>query len=110
MPYRYILTFQSNEGMVCAGIMSTGVRREKLGNEATIFTAELYAILNTMEDIDGHQGRRFIIYWDSQSAIKALRNYNTNHPTLSKIYKWLVEVTSRHKRVSICSVPSHRGI
>ena len=43
---------KSNEGTGCAGVLTTEVRREKLGNEATIFTAELYVILNAMEDID----------------------------------------------------------
>ena len=90
--------------------MATGIRREKLRNEATIFTAELYAILNAMENIDRHQGRRFIIYSDFQNAIKAIRNYNTNHPILGKIHKWLLEMASRHKSVSKCWVPSYIGI
>jgi hypothetical protein len=47
---------------------------------------------------------------DSLSALQAIDKYNSNHPIVLEIQRWLIRFASRHKYVQLCWVPGHCGI
>ena len=80
---------------------------------SSIFTAELYAIFNSLRYIfsKGSIGERYIIYSDSQSVLASLKRLMPNHHLVQEIQEWLVLLHSRRRiRVGFCWVPAHVGI
>ena len=100
---------KSAEGTGCASVQPAK-KRAKLNNNSSVFTAELHAILELMEDIEDHAGRKYTVFTDSQSAIKAINSYGRFHPLIHKIQKWLVQIATRRKSVKFCWVPCHIGV
>jgi kelch-like protein 2/3 len=94
----------------CATISGVETLSRKLNPQSTIFTAELYAILDAMNFIDSSDTTNHTIFSDSQSAIQAIQLYNNNHPIVMEINTWLIRLSSRHKIIRLCWVPSHIGI
>ena len=69
----YTDSSKSAAGTGCASIQQVKKRRAKLNSNAFVSTAELYATLELMEDIEP-AGRRCTVFTDSQSAIKAINS------------------------------------
>ena len=84
----------------------------KLSSSASIYTAELNAIINAMNMVYHTNQKSFVIYRysDSKSALESLNNYNSSHPLVQKAQEWLFRICCRHKSVSFCLVPAHVGI
>lgn len=81
-----------------------------LPKKASIFTAELTAIVKSLEVISKINGRKFTIYSDSYSALTAIKQYNPSHPILSRIQDWLCKLRAYYKEIQFCWVPAHIGI
>ena len=82
----------------------------KLDNKASIFTAELYSILKSLQVIERSNNRKFTILCDSKSAIQKINSLYSDHPIVSKIQDYIIMLHSRHKSICICWVPSHINI
>ena len=67
------------------------VRSGRLTNEASIFTAEMYAVRLALKDIisNNNQGNSFTIFSDSQSAILALKPNVRASPLAEEIIRTL---------------------
>ena len=94
----------------CAALLRNNIIKRKLNENSTIFTAELYAILDALLMIHNSQSTNFIIFSDSRSVLHAIQIYNSSHPVVVKIMAWLVRLAARQKVVQLCWVPSHVGI
>ena len=82
----------------------------KLLGTSSIYTAELYAILETLRTLDGDSGNRFTIFSDSSSSLKGIQQLNSNHPIISSIQSKIIELHRCGKIVDLCWVPSHINI
>jgi ribonuclease HI len=82
-----------------------------LGRYATVFQAEIYAILACAYEIQ-HQNRpeRYMsICSDSQAALKALQAIKTMSPLVQQCQRALNDISTRHA-VGLFWVPRHAGI
>ena len=101
---------KSSNGVGCAVIHESDAYVTKLPDSASVFTAELTAVVGALDLIFHHEGKKFVIYSDSKSALNSLGKYNPFHPLIQKAQEWLFRISCRHKSVSFCWVPSHVGI
>lgn len=101
---------KTEEG-VGASIYSTYITKMfKLPDFCSIYTAEAYAISQTLEVIKQHKINKAIILSDSLSSLKSIRN--TNHPnTISKIIQNQISLLNiNNQNVKLLWIPSHVGI
>ena len=101
---------KTQDGVGIAIVHNEDSRIAKLSDNASIFTAELTAILKSLEYVNKIEGKRFTIYSDSYSALTAIKQFNPSHPLIWKIQEWLCWLASRYKSVQFCWVPAHVGI
>ena len=67
---------KSPNGVGCAVVHKDGSHVGKLSDYASVFTAELKAILEALKLINQSKYKKFVIYTDSSSAITALKESN----------------------------------
>ena len=101
---------KSKEGVGCAVVHNGTSYVAKLPDSASVFSAELTAIVQALELINQSKKREFVIYSDSWSAIESLRKFNSFHPLIQKAQEWLFRFSCRKKSVCFCWVPAHVGI
>jgi len=87
-----------------------GSRRGALPPDATVFTAELTAIQVALSLVDGSRNRKWTIYTDSLSSLKAVRQMYPRHPIVQKIQTALVSYQRENIGITFCKVPSHIGV
>ena len=81
-----------------------------LPREASIFTAELSAILKALSIIRNSIPLSWTVFSDSQAAIQAIAHPNPKHPLVRSIQSLLIELQNLNKKISFCKVPSHVGV
>ena len=81
-----------------------------LPTEASIFTAELQAIIRALTVIENLPHLRWTIFSDSQSSLQALVHLNPKNPLVQKIHTALIKLQNQHKTICFCKVPSHVGV
>jgi ribonuclease HI len=85
--------------------------QRSLNAMASIFTAELYAILMALKIIRMLPHINFVIFSDLRSAILATRKIGSSHPLVQEIQMWLYKISSIYKKsIILCWVPAHVGI
>ena len=78
---------------------------------ASIFTAELFAIILGLELIRHIPRRNYTIYTDSRSAFQALNQYTPKNAFVTKIKELLHYIrTALQITIQFCWTPSHIGI
>ena len=77
---------------------------------ASVFTAELSAILASIKIIKKKRSQKFIVYTDSRSAVEALKNYYPKNTLVQEIKYSLHRLCERGIEVEICWIPAHVGI
>ena len=82
----------------------------RLSNNASIFTAELTALVKSLEVISTIKGRNFTVFTDCYSVLLSIKCFNSFNPLVQKIQAWLHRLASRFKKVQFCWVPAHVGI
>ena len=68
----------------------------KLSSSASIYSAELTAVINAMNVAYHTNQKSFVIYSDSKSALEGLNN--SSHPLVQKAQEWLFRIFCRHKK------------
>ena len=101
---------KSENGVGCAVIHEDEAYPAKLPDCASIFTAELTAVVAALDLVYHSSESKFVIYSDSWSALEAIKKFNSFHPLIQKVQEWLFWISCRHKSVHFCWVPSHVGI
>ena len=80
----------------------------KLPPEASIYTAELYAIKTALQTILGDAGNgNFTIFSDSQSALLALKSNSSKSPIAEETKNLMHIASEKNVAVDICWVPGH---
>jgi ribonuclease HI len=78
---------------------------------ASVFTAELHAILMALHILRMLPLMNFTIFSDSKSALFSLSTNNRTHPLIQEIQSWLFRIASVYKKnIQFCWVPGHVGI
>ena len=97
-------------GVGCAVVYKDTSYITKLPEFASVFTAEITAIIQALELICHSKQRNFVIYSDSKSVLESLSKYNAFHPLIQKAQEWLFRISCRLKSVCFCWIPAHVGI
>ena len=98
-------------GVGCAVVSPTSCWEGRLPDVASIFTAELSAILHALVMIFNMDGSHFVVHSDSQSVLLSLKQFMPVHPLVRQAQEWLYRIHSRYKKsVCFCWVPAHVGI
>ena len=109
-----ILTFtdgsKTMEGVGCAFVAGRDTRSFTLPANASIFTAELAAIMKALCFIEVGDENRHVILTDSLSGLLALRTLYPSHPLVQDILALLTTLHRARKLVKFCWIPSHVGI
>ena len=82
----------------------------KLPNTASSYTAEAYAVLNSMHHIEQNSQSSFTIFSDSLSLLQALEQTNSNNPIIIEIQSNIIKLYRLQKNITFCWVPSHIDI
>ena len=101
---------KSKDGVGCAVIYGDSSYVAKLPDFASIFTAELSAVIKALDLAYNSKKKNFVIYSDSKSTLDSLNKYNSFHPLIQKAQEWLFKISNKHKCVRFCWVPAHVGI
>ena len=81
-----------------------------LPDKASIFTAELEAIVSALHYIKiTTKNNKIVVFGDSKSVLQALLS-KWDHPTVQTIMRFLVFLHTLYKTVIFCCLPSHMGI
>ena len=78
--------------------------------DASIFTAEMMAIMYSTLIIKKSNATHFTIYTDSRSSIEALANYEHKDSLVKKTKILLHKLSERGKHAELCWIPSHIGV
>ena len=102
--YTHIFTDGSKDGdkTAAAFICQYFEFSKRLSDKASIFTAELEAIVSALRFIKiTNNNNKFIVFGDSKSALQALLS-KWDHPTVQTIMRFLVFLHTVHKTVIFC--------
>ena len=99
---------KSENGVAASAVSLRGQRTIKLMAESSIFTAELCGILCALQVVAATYHRQYVIFTDSQSALKVIEHYDSTNPLVSKIVKWVTKM--KEKTIIFCWCPAHVGI
>ena len=82
----------------------------RLPSHASIFSAELKAILVALDCMKVSTKKQFILFSDSLSALQAIRNHKLDNTLVMQIILRYNKLLSLGKNMGFCWVPSHAGI
>ena len=102
---------KSNESMGFAAVFPNTTSGGRLTREASIFTAELYAINAAVHEIlkGTINGNWFTIFSDSRSALLALTSDSSLSPILDET-KELIRRAEEDNIIDLCWVPGHVNV
>jgi ribonuclease HI len=90
-----------------AFVWNNEYQKFNLGKSATIFTAELFAILKSIEKSLSISNEHFIIFSDSLSALQAIDNIYSKNPIVQRIHE---SIRNSQNYYVFFWIPSHMGI
>ena len=99
---------KQDEKVVCSVISPNFTDSIRLPDNSSIFTAEAKAIDIALYHIRHQSGKQFIIYSDSLSVLKSLKNLHHRNPLIQQILKYYYLLVS--KDIIFCWLPSHCNI
>ena len=101
---------KSEAGVGIAAIFPEKILASKLPAMASVFTAELRAILLALAYMLRLPNPNYVLYSDSKSALIAVNNSFSPLPLVREIHWWIRLLSSRGKSVLFCWTPAHVGI
>ena len=97
--------------MACATVFpSNTVISMRLPDSASIFTAEVWAIIKALEQIKDSLASKYIVFTDSLLCLQTLHHMKLEHPLIGMMIRKCVFLNSAKKDIVFCWVPSHTGI
>ena len=111
--YIPVYTDGSRDGnsVACATVFPSDTELSmRLPDSASIFTAEIWAIITALEEIKNASESKFIIFTDSLSCLQALLYMKLEHPLIGMAIRKCVFLNIANKDIILCWVPSHVGI
>jgi ribonuclease HI len=91
----------------CAFIWNDLQQKFNLNSNATVFSAELFAMLKAIESTISTSQTHFIIFSDSLSSIQAITNIFSKNPLVQRI---LDTIGYSNNQYVFCWIPGHTGI
>ena len=82
----------------------------RLPDSASVFTAEVWAIIKVLEQIKDSIASKYIVFTDSLSYLQALHYMKLEHPLIGMVIRKCVFLNIAKKDIAFCWVPSHTGI
>uniref|UniRef100_A0ABD2WLB7 RNase H type-1 domain-containing protein n=1 Tax=Trichogramma kaykai TaxID=54128 RepID=A0ABD2WLB7_9HYME len=82
----------------------------KISDSASIFTAECSALIFTIDKIIEKRVGNYIIFSDSESALKALNSFSSESPLIYMIRHKLQLASQYNININLVWIPSHVGI
>ena len=101
---------KSEEGVGFAAISQRFTILSSLPSYASVFTAELFAIKNTLIYIRDNNINNIVIYTDSLSALQAIDSYSLTNPLVTEIKVLLSKSIENKFSIILCWIPSHIGL
>jgi ribonuclease HI len=101
---------KEDEKVAAAAVSDGRVSLCRLPDNASIFTAELRAILMATKIIETSHRKNFLILVDSISCIQAIENRNWSNPNVLEILIKLHHLVSSGISITFMWIPSHIGI
>lgn len=101
---------KSDMGVGAAFVVNNETFKFSLLPYISSFSAELYAIQQSLLHILNSGFNKTVIFSDSKSCIDALTDTLTKNDTLNSLHQILNVLTCLNKKVVFCWVPSHVGI
>ena len=103
---------KSTEGVGFAAVFPNPTSGGRLTGEASIFTAELYAINAAMHEIlkGTIDGNPFTIFSDSKSALLALRSDSSFYPIVVETKELIQRAKEDNIIIDLCWVPGHVNV
>ena len=101
---------KSEEKVGFACILPSVTFKKNLPPQASIYTAELCAILSAISLAMPLLSSNFTIFSDSKSALQAVTNKFSKHPIVKEIHVWLNILAKKGKIFNFCWIPSHIGL
>nr|XP_053636901.1 uncharacterized protein LOC128691938 isoform X1 [Cherax quadricarinatus] len=98
---------KSSDGVGFPALFPDSVVRGHLLSSASIFTAELYAILPALIRIASMPVPSFVVVSDSLSALQAILKFDTPNSLVLCIQLCLRCISTKHKHIVFCWVPGH---
>ena len=97
---------KSPEGVGLAVVIQDNVTNKKLPSSASIFTAELRAILTAVMLSIRYEDHNFIIFSDSKSALQSVCDSFSRNPIVTEIHRWISMVQSLSKNITFAGSPA----
>ena len=82
----------------------------RLPDSASVFTAQVWAIIKALEQIKDSNASKYIGFTDSLSCLHALHHTKLDHPLIGMVIRKCVFLNIAKKDIIFCWVPSHVGI
>lgn len=104
--------FISEAGVGYGIIFPSFSRDGSLPGVASVFTAEVFAIILALKIIFTLPVSSFTIFSDSRSALSAVKHFSPSslHPLVLSVLEWLYLLQRRGYHVEFCWVPAHVGV
>ena len=97
--------------VACAtGFPSNTVISMRLPDSASVFTAEVWAIIKALEQIKNSTASKYIVFTDSLSCLQALHHMKLEHHLIGMVIRKCVFLNIAKKDIVFFGVPSHTGI
>ena len=97
--------------MACATVFpSNTVISMRLPDSASVFTAEVWAIIKALEQIKISTESKYIVFTDSLSCLQALHHIKLEHPLIGMVIRKCIFLNIAKKDIVFCWVTSHTGI
>ena len=101
---------KDGDAVAAAAVTEHNYLQLRLPDASSIFSAEMYAIIISLNEIKSSGWNKSIIYSDSLSCLQAIQNMKLDNPLILKALVIHHKLVQCNKDVIFCWVPSHVGI
>ena len=101
---------KTEEGVGYAVVSPDKTTKGRITTEASVFTAELYALREAINNTLHDNSTNHTIFSNSQSALMALSSYKTRSPLVESGRRKYHQAVDRDINLELCWVPSHTDI
>ena len=92
-----------NSSEKSAAVLDEQISKSQLPDGASIFSAELSAILLALDMVERSTNDKFVIFSDSLSSLQALDNLKVDNPTVQKVLSKYNSVGQKHRIILLAS-------
>jgi kelch-like protein 2/3 len=101
---------KSAESVGCAFVFDGELHQFCLNSKASIFTAELYAIMKALDFSLVQNLKRILVCTDSLSVLQSLEHMYSKHPLVQEVLCKAQVISSQDGEIVFAWIPSHVGI